>query len=119
MFKDPLKRYSRYDNFRRLAGKLNIILCRTDPPETSQKYAHVTIPTKILLSKGVSGKTFPDTEKKKKQQQQNKQTNLRLFLTGLPMATQKQMTDMHNASVFKKAPKLRRRSSLQRSKSMR
>ena len=66
MFKDPLKRYSRYDDFRRLAGKLNILLCTTDPPETHQKYAHVTLPTKILLSKGVSGKTFPDLEKKKK-----------------------------------------------------
>ena len=104
MFKDPLKRYSRYDDFRRLAGKLHIILCPTHPPETSQKYAHVTLPTKILLSKGVSGKTFPDTEKKKKQQQ-NKQTNLRRFLTGLPMATQKQINVMHNASCIQESTK--------------
>ena len=74
MFKDPLKRYSRYDDFRRLAGKLHIILCTTDPPETSQKYEHVTLPTKILLSKGMSGKTFPETEKKKKTTT-TKQTN--------------------------------------------
>ena len=66
-FKDVLKSHSRYNDFRRhyrliVQSKLHI----TPAPSNLTKYAQNTLCTKTPLSRGVTGKTFPDTEKNNK-----------------------------------------------------
>ena len=68
----PLKRHSRYNDFQRHCRFNNLMfscvhqgnLHVTPVPSKLTKYAQKTLYTKTPLSRGLIGKTFPDTEKK-------------------------------------------------------
>ena len=90
LFKDPLKRHSRYMTFDAIAGynRLMILLC---PPEKSKQFHYPLDPKKIRAEGSMhkdatyqgrlTGKTFTDKEEKKKNNTKQMPPTFRL---GLP-----------------------------------